>query len=624
MSMSVVMEAQERLGSAPQRSGLVIAHRAADLLNSGNERAALVQCERLVDVFDLEALDIGLWVAHTTKADDLAGRLHQQAARLAPLDAERQRSAAAFLLSRRKLDQALSYAAAACELAPEDADAAFLLGVIRNEAGLYTDAVRALLRAVKLRPGLTEGFHHLAFASMHLGLIASAADLALCAFNFDSANPSRAAFAAHLLRQAKRLDDAIEVLRVVSASGEAGAALQRTLSDCLFEAGHVPEALAAIDTALGLWPGHPEYQLFRASLLTHGGKFDEAVLHVDAALLGDPENLGARRHAVTLYLEGGRFDRAIAATAELLRRAPDDAEYASCMMHVLSLKVETPERLPDLSTLKRNAPPRPKRPAPTLASRLCSQGRVTVALLLREMRTRFGESRLGYLWVILEMVIHLGVLAIVFQFVMHGDPPMGHSFFFFYFTGLTPYILFLHTSDHVGHSIVQNRHILQLPMVTNFNVMIARALLELFTSFVISGLFIIGFLIVGIDALPHDFVAALCALLAVWLLGFGFGMISAVFNTLFHFWHHIVSVVIRMLYFCSGIFYVPSVMPAQVRDIMAWNPLLHCVDWLRTTVFEGYQPHWLDCGYALVCGLGLTLVGLLLEGTFRRQLRQPA
>ena len=605
---------------------LALAHEAARLLNEGDSVSAATLCEALLDADDLslEALDMGLWVVQTVGADALTLRMHQRAAAMAPLDATRQHTAAAVLLRLGLPHEAIPFAAAACELRPEDPEAAFLLGAIRNAAGLHTEAIRTLLRAVRLKPNFAEAFHHLAFASMSLGHPKAAARLALEAVDFDRSNPWRAIYAAHLLRLTGRLDEAIAVLARPPAVGEAGAVLCRNLSDCLVEAGRLPEALAKVDEALALSPDHPEYLLHRAALLNRDGRFDEAAHGVDAALRSDPDNLHARRHAVSLYVEGGNFDRAIASTAELLRRVPDNDEYASCMLHVLSLRGETPAKLPDLLTLKRNRAPRPPRPPPTLASDLRTQGRVTVALLLREMRTRFGESRLGYLWVIMEMVIHLGVLAIVFQFMMHGEPPMGHSFFFFYFTGLTPYLLFLHTSEHAGQAIVQNRHMLQLPMVTNFNVILARGILELFTSLVITGLFSIGFLAASIDALPSDFGQALCALLTAWLLGLGFGMISAVLNTFFHFWHHVVSILIRVLYFCSGIFYVPGIMPVYARDVLVWNPLLHCVDWFRTNFFESYEPHWLDRGYAVLSALCLLLLGLLLEAAFRRRLRLPA
>ena len=41
-------------------------------------------------------------------------------------------------------------------------------------------------------------------------------------------------------------------------------------------------------------------------------------------------------------------------------------------------------------------------------------------------------------------------------------------------------------------------------------------------------------------------------------------------------------------------------MPDWMRDILAWNPLLHAVDWFRAGFFRHYQPHWLDRSYVAI------------------------
>ena len=40
------------------------------------------------------------------------------------------------------------------------------------------------------------------------------------------------------------------------------------------------------------------------------------------------------------------------------------------------------------------------------------------ALLLRELQTRFGQYRLGYLWVFLEPLLTIGVMVVLFGTVM--------------------------------------------------------------------------------------------------------------------------------------------------------------------------------------------------------------
>jgi ABC-type polysaccharide/polyol phosphate export permease len=47
---------------------------------------------------------------------------------------------------------------------------------------------------------------------------------------------------------------------------------------------------------------------------------------------------------------------------------------------------------------------------------------------------------------------------------MHGKPPIGSHFFIFYFTGLIPFHVFIHTSTSMMHGVTSNGSLLQLPL----------------------------------------------------------------------------------------------------------------------------------------------------------------
>jgi ABC-type polysaccharide/polyol phosphate export permease/tetratricopeptide (TPR) repeat protein len=599
-----------------------IAARAAELFNAGDVDAAVAQCERLGDDADLAALDICVWVASNAGRRDLTRLFLTRAAALAPGDAGRHFSLSHACCAERDFESALVAALRASELAPDDPRHWLHIGAVLNELRLYAEALPHLIRTARAAPDAAEAYHHLAWAAQQLGRVDYAAPLALRAYRLEQANGGRASFAAHLLAAVGQRASAIAVLDHCIERGGANAGVHRAMAGLVFESGDAAGALAHVDAALALEPGHVEFQVFRSGLLYRLGEFERAAEAAEGALKADPGNLPVRRHAVTLFLEAGRLPAAIAATAELLRLAPEEAEYISCMRHVLNVRADVAQAIPGLLEAKRNAGPRRRPPTPTLGAAIATQGRVIMALVLREMRTRFGDSRFGYLWVIIELVVHIAALAVVFQFTMHGQPPLGTSFFFFYFTGLLPYLLFSHTVSQVGNAIIANRPLLQLPPVGNLDVVIARGLLEFATELVVGIVFIGGFLAFGVDAIPRDLGLAFGALAATWALGLGIGLINAVINVFTHVWDHIFQVLLRMVYFGSGIFYVPQAMPEWVRDILWWNPLLHCVDWFRMTFFADYEPAWLNRAYPLEFALFALLVGMALEFGLRRRLRR--
>ena len=110
------------------------------------------------------------------------------------------------------------------------------------------------------------------------------------------------------------------------------------------------------------------------------------------------------------------------------------------------------------------------------------------------------------------------MLSLVFAVMMRGRPPIGDEFFIFYYTGIIPYHLFVHTSSSMTYAITSNGALLQLPLVGTFDVLMARGLLELLTDTLVAALLLAGFGALGLGALPHDLSGVSAAALAVWLL----------------------------------------------------------------------------------------------------------
>ena len=173
------------------------------------------------------------------------------------------------------------------------------------------------------------------------------------------------------------------------------------------------------------------------------------------------------------------------------------------------------------------------------------------------------------------------------------------------------------------YAITSNGPLLQLPPVSTFDMIMARGLVEVVTDVVVAIILLAGFFAVGRGLLPHDLPALSASVVAVALLGCGIGFINAVINAFFKSWDKIWVQLTRALYFCSGIFYVPGMMPDWIRDILAWNPVLHAVGWFRSSFFPEYEPHWLDRSYLAIVAAVSVAAGLCLERGLRRHLYEP-
>ena len=105
------------------------------------------------------------------------------------------------------------------------------------------------------------------------------------------------------------------------------------------------------------------------------------------------------------------------------------------------------------------------------------------------------------------------------------------------------------------------------------------------------------------------------------LLALGGGITNAVLVRLWASWRQIEGLLSRPLFFISGILFIPGVFPPSIRDILAWNPILHIIEWIREGYFPNYVSTVLDKQY-LFGWIGVLLVfGMVGERLYRKKMR---
>jgi ABC-type polysaccharide/polyol phosphate export permease/Flp pilus assembly protein TadD len=597
--------------------------RLGEALFYREERAAAVECARAAFALqpDVEAnADFCAWLLSNCGCHGDAAEAYERLLRSRPQWAAGHRHASGSLAAAGQIDRAVFHALRACEIDPGSVEFALNAGALLEDAGRHAEAAGWFARATLIDPTDGQTMHRLSAAAAAQGQTEKAVDFALRALGLKPRDRDTALHAAELLLRSDRHGEATAIIQAALAAYPPDAAAWRMLSSAEMLRGRLAAAVDAIDRALRLAPDRAEYHLHRGNLLYRLGELDAAAAAFGNAAALDPTNPDARRAQLTAHLDAGRFREAVAAGGELIRAAPDNEEYGRAVLHALNRWLDGDCILLGEAACRSDRAPRPAR---GLSDAAITQWRVIHALILRETRTRFGDSILGYGWALIEPILHITMLSLAFAVLMHGRPPIGTQFFIFYYTGLIPYHVFVHVSSSMTYAVTSNGSLLQLPLVKTTDVIIARGLLELVTDLIVAVVILGGFLALGIGHLPNDFAGVACALGVVWLLACGCGFVNAVLNAFCKSWDTIWSQVTRVLYFCSGIFYVPGMMPEWVRDILSWNPLLHGVDWFRASFFVDYEPFWLDRTY-LGISAGLTLLaGLALERCLRRRLYEP-
>ncbi|HEY1300102.1 MAG TPA: tetratricopeptide repeat protein [Stellaceae bacterium] len=601
--------------------------RLGEALFYRGDREAAVGCARGAFELDAEAepiADFCAWLFSNCERHAEAATAYERLIEMRPGWAAGHRHASGSFAAVGERDRAIFHALRASELEPGSFEFAVNAGTLLEAESRWEEAIEQFNRAALIEPRNPEPWRRQSACSLALGRPEKALDLAMRAAALAPGDRLSGVHAAELLLRAGRLDEAAATVAATLHTHPRDDIAWRLLAEIETRRRRPQQALTAIERALDAAPEITEYHLYRGNLLYRLGRFDAAAGAFENAATLDPANVEAKRSQLTVYLDGGRLREAVAIGGELIRTAPDNEEYAQAVAQVLGRRFEALGADCTVLTPGITRPPRTPRPTPGPLAAARTQWRVVRALIIRETRTRFGDATLGYGWALLEPMLHILLLSLVFAVMMRGRPPIGGQFFIFYYTGIIPYHLFVHTSSSMTHAVTGNAPLLQLPLVRTFDVLIARGLLELVTDLLVAAVMLAGFLAAGIGRLPDDCLDLAASLAVIWLFGCGVGFANAVATALFRSWDKLWAQLTRLLYFCSGIFYVPGMMPDRVRDILAWNPMLHAVDWFRSGFFAEYQPHWLDRRYLLIVAALALVGGLALERALRRRLYEPS
>jgi capsular polysaccharide transport system permease protein len=234
--------------------------------------------------------------------------------------------------------------------------------------------------------------------------------------------------------------------------------------------------------------------------------------------------------------------------------------------------------------------------------------RVIAALVIREMGAKFGRSVGGYAWAIAEPLGGIVLLAIAFSLALR-TPPLGTSFMLFYATGIVPFSMFNTLSRAVAGSVSSNRGLLNYPVVTLLDAVIAKLVLNLITLSIVAIILFVGIVVAFDLHIGLDLGAVVLAMVLAAVLGLGVGTMNCVLFGFFPTWKNIWTVLTRPLFIISGIFFTFESVPAQFQKVLIWNPLVHVIGVMREGFYGTYQPQFVSYTYVLGLSLGLFAVG---------------
>ena len=248
------------------------------------------------------------------------------------------------------------------------------------------------------------------------------------------------------------------------------------------------------------------------------------------------------------------------------------------------------------------------------------QKSVLHALLVRELKTRFGQYRLGIVWALLEPLMQIMVFMALYYF--RGTAMMGGLVLpVFLATGLAPYFYFQKVINQSMGAVSANQNLFIYRQVRVFDAFLCRFLMEAVIAFVvlvalIGGAWWLGYQVTVVNSLKFLLVFGLLS-----LFSFGTGLALGVFNTVHSEIGKFIPMLMRPLFYISGTFFSINDIPPSVQPLLLWNPLMHAFELLRSCFSPHYNVSLVSMEYLMICTLVAMTFGMLMyRANWRRML----
>ena len=234
-----------------------------------------------------------------------------------------------------------------------------------------------------------------------------------------------------------------------------------------------------------------------------------------------------------------------------------------------------------------------------------------------EFVARFSRSSLGGLWMIINPLAQVLIYALILSNVLAAKLPgidNKYAYALYLMAGTLAWSLF---SEIVGRCLtlfIENGNLMKkmrFPRITLPFIVLGSCLLNnvlLFAS-VLAVFVCLGHM----PTLQMLWIIPL--ILTVAALAIGLGVILGVLNVFVRDIGQVVPIVLQILFWFTPIVYPISIIPENLKSIIAYNPMYPVVTAYHDVMVYGVAPNFTQLGLTILCSLLLLLLSLFM---FRR------
>ncbi len=230
-------------------------------------------------------------------------------------------------------------------------------------------------------------------------------------------------------------------------------------------------------------------------------------------------------------------------------------------------------------------------------------------LSLKELRTRYRKSVLGWTWSLLNPLSQMVIFSVVFLYIFLRKPPVGDPsgleiFPLYFLAGLLPFQFFsISVSASIG-SVQEGASLIKKVAFPHEHLALSIIVAQFVTLLIEVMVLSVAFLIFGHMVLPW-LVPWLVLMVLVAMFTTGVALMLSAANVFFHDINYLWGIAAQVLFYTSPIIFVTEEIPfAWLRAITNFGPTGSFVRASQEILYDGHWPsmaRWIQVGlYSVV------------------------
>lgn len=231
------------------------------------------------------------------------------------------------------------------------------------------------------------------------------------------------------------------------------------------------------------------------------------------------------------------------------------------------------------------------------------------ALIGRQIKSRFGEYQLGFLWMILEPLTGVLVIGLVIGTLAQRTVP-EIPYAFFLLNGMMQLQLLTGCMNAGMNASTSSNSLLVYPAVKPIDPFVARFLFQLVTTLFAFVVFCLAAIWLGVEYSLANLGVVLSCYVITWAIGSGLGLILGIAVAHYADFEKVMAFVQRPLLFISAVLFPSAALATEARQWLMWNPLVHTIEQARQALFPFYNASETNLLYPSICALVSMALGL--------------